>query len=102
VITTYKFIYDPGHGWLEVPMAEVMKLGVKPSGYSYINPVTKLAYLEEDCDAPDFSLAWERHYGKAFDKTVYTPEYQEVTFVRDLPSINDVTCRPDGAVIIRV
>ena len=29
-MTKYRFISDPGHGWLEVPKKEVKSLGVKP------------------------------------------------------------------------
>lgn len=51
----YKFFSDPGHGWLEVPMAQVRKAGIqnKVSGYSYRKTIgnVEYAYLEEDCDA---------------------------------------------------
>lgn len=41
---------DPGHGWLEVPAAELETLGILPkvSGYSYQKD--GMVYLEEDCD----------------------------------------------------
>ncbi len=47
----YTLHTDPGHGWLEVEKAELVKLGIadKISGYSYMKGDT--AYLEEDCDA---------------------------------------------------
>lgn len=49
---TYRFIEDPGHGWLEVPAADVSAVGFNPSAYS---PRRKgFVYLEEDCDAPGF------------------------------------------------
>jgi hypothetical protein len=50
-MTEYKFFSDPGHGWLEVPVAEVRRLGIadKVSAYSYRKGDN--AYLEEDCDA---------------------------------------------------
>ena len=54
----YKFFSDPGHGWLEVPMAAVRKAGIqnKISNYSYRKVIgcVEYAYLEEDCDAPLF------------------------------------------------
>lgn len=53
----YRFFADPGHGWLEVPRREVMASGAKISGYSYYDPVTDMAYLEEDCDIPAFLAA---------------------------------------------
>jgi len=44
---------DPGHGWLEVPSALVLKLGFRNqiSEYSYLDEDRQLFYLEEDCDA---------------------------------------------------
>lgn len=50
----YRFFADPGHGWLEVPRSEVVASGAEISGYSYYDPLTELAYLEEHCDAPAF------------------------------------------------
>lgn len=54
----YRFIEDPGHGWLEVPKAELAEVGVadKITEYSYING--DKVYLEEDCDAPCFIKAY--------------------------------------------
>jgi hypothetical protein len=45
---------DPGHGWIEVPRAEVYRLGVanRISRCSYQQG--DRVYLEEDCDAPLF------------------------------------------------
>jgi hypothetical protein len=42
---------DPGHGWMKVSKALLVKLGIadKISGYSYQRK--DMAYLEEDCDA---------------------------------------------------
>ena len=58
-----KFFEDPGHGWLEVPLAQVAALGItnKISGYSYRKGT--MAYLEEDCDATLFIRCWEHHVG---------------------------------------
>jgi hypothetical protein len=54
---TYKFHIDPGHGWLEVPMAELEELGIADhiSSCSYRDGDT--AYLEEDCDFATFLAA---------------------------------------------
>ena len=48
--TTLTFITDPGHGWLQVPLAELDELGIRSeiTPYSYKNG--RFAYLEEDCD----------------------------------------------------
>ena len=45
------FHEDPGHGWLAVPLDELMELGIasKISTYSYFK--TGIVYLEEDLDA---------------------------------------------------
>lgn len=46
----YNYYTDPGHGWLEVGIDELLVLGIadKISSYSYIKGGK--AYLEEDCD----------------------------------------------------
>ena len=45
------FHCDSGHGWLEVPRADIVALGLadKISPWSYIGGHS--VYLEEDCDA---------------------------------------------------
>jgi hypothetical protein len=49
---TYNFMTDPRHAWLMVPMADVRAVGFKPSQFSFHRD--GIAYLEQDCDAPDF------------------------------------------------
>lgn len=53
----FRFISDPGHGWVEVPMQLIELLGIahKISAYSYRKGA--MAYLEEDCDAYEFVQA---------------------------------------------
>lgn len=46
-----RFISDPGHGWLEVPMQMVEQLEIKEQITAYSYRKGDLAYLEEDCDA---------------------------------------------------
>jgi hypothetical protein len=58
----YRFFTDPGHGWLEVPRSEVVASGAKISSYSYCDPVTDMAYLEEDADAWAFLKATGRDW----------------------------------------
>ena len=55
----YTYHTDPGHGWLEVGVDELILLGIgeKISSYSYINGGK--AYLEEDCDMELFMNAME-------------------------------------------
>jgi hypothetical protein len=75
----FRFISDPGHGWCEVEMALVNKLGIadKISGYSYVKG--DFAYLEEDCDYAVFV-----HAMKAGGDTVELVEvFQENTPIRN-------------------
>lgn len=60
---SYKFISDPGHGWMEVPTLEVVKMGLKISSCSYVHPSGKYMYLEEDCDLQAFLFAKVRQDG---------------------------------------
>jgi hypothetical protein len=50
----YTFFDDPGHAWLEVPMADLERLAIDGaiSGFSFIHG--RMAYLEEDQDAGTF------------------------------------------------
>ena len=62
----YKFFQDPGHGWVEVPIAELRRLKIEGliSPYSYRNG--HMAYLEEDCDFSAWAKA-KRAAGEEFD-----------------------------------
>ena len=67
-MAAYRFIADPGHGWLEVPFKELEALKIQEliSGYSYLKDTEhngRLAYLEEDLDAGTFIRAM-RNAGK--------------------------------------
>lgn len=53
------FYADPSHGWLEVPVTDVLFLGVAPSQYSYTKG--DMVYLEEDCDINPFLNAADDH-----------------------------------------
>ena len=50
----YTFFEDSGHGWLKVPVSELIELGIENdiSHYSYM--FGDWAYLEEDCDMARF------------------------------------------------
>ena len=56
-----RFISDPGHGWLEVPIQLIERFGIgdQISMYSYRR--RELAYLEEDCDYSVFIEAARKH-----------------------------------------
>jgi len=89
----YRFIHDPGHGWLEVSLHELAELNLvdKISGSSYVSPDRQLVYLEEDCDAYQFMVAkigspykgCEQEW-KDWREANEFSEYQENTFVRNL------------------
>ncbi len=62
-----RFYSDGGHGWLEVPTADVNASGYRPSQYSYRHDtytpevsgqvstlLNSYTYLEEDCDVRGF------------------------------------------------
>jgi hypothetical protein len=59
-VRKYDFFSDPGHGWLKVPKAELVKLGIvdKISKYSYMRG--DCAFLEEDADATLFIEEMEK------------------------------------------
>ena len=55
----YTFHTDPGHGWLEVSLKEILLLNIqdKITAYSYVSRKAEnnsLVFLEEDVDAPFF------------------------------------------------
>jgi hypothetical protein len=58
----YRLFTDPGHGWLEVSRAEVVASGATISAYSYYDPTTDMAYLEEDRDVWAFLKALGRDW----------------------------------------
>ena len=80
--TNYVFITDPGHGWLEVPLAEIRFLGIadKISAYSYQKG--DMAYLEEDCDASVFLEAKEAA-GQHVPRDCIIHTYDENTPIRN-------------------
>jgi len=51
------FLSDPGHGWLQVPLVEIVALDLTQhiSHYSFIQG--EHAFLEEDCDCPRYLQA---------------------------------------------
>lgn len=78
---TYRFIADPGHGWLEVTRAEINRLCIEDQISAYSYQRGDMAYLEEDCDATVFIRAKESRA----EPVQFVEIYQENTFVRNLP-----------------
>ena len=44
----FRFISDPGHGWLEVPRSLLSELGILEEITTYSYQKKELVYLEED------------------------------------------------------
>ena len=74
----YTFHSDPGHGWLEVELAELgeLKIAHLISSYSYLH--RGIVYLEEDMDLGTFRCAKEAA-GQPFE---IVDHYQEHTPIR--------------------
>ena len=91
-----RFIVDPGHGWLEVPTADVEASGYQPSRYSRVSdalvtsPETAgcYTYLEEDCDVAGFVQALGVAPELVAPTVSYISYYTRTdyeSFVRELP-----------------
>lgn len=79
---------DPGHGWVEVPVADLAALGLTPrdfSKYSYISFSGRNVYLEEDGDAAKFFRAYEARHGHVAD--ICERRYASDAFIRRLARI---------------
>ena len=78
----YDFYSDPGHGWLQVKLDELVELGIqdKISHYSYIRGDT--VYLEEDCDMSTFMNAMEAQGITV--KLAFINERDQDSFIRGL------------------
>jgi hypothetical protein len=74
--THLTFLFDPGHGWLRVPLTDIALLELEDqiTPYSYIEG--QYAYLEEDCDCSRYLAARAAHSGKP-DQPEITDEYVE-------------------------
>ncbi len=75
----YTFHSDPGHGWLEVPIADVRASGAEISSYSYYK--NGVSYLEEDCDAPAFIRGMEN---KGIKIEIADVQHDNRCFIRGL------------------
>lgn len=79
----YQKLNDPGHGWLKVPISHLIYLDLrdKISAYSYQSRCGKYAYLEEDCDLPQFTQAL-KNAGKLF---TIDDDPRDCSWIRGLP-----------------
>jgi len=83
------FWEDPGHGWLQVPVAIIESLqqkGMKVTPYSYQDD--NYVYLEEDCDETEFF----RFTGLNYKETIMRipRRYKENLFIRNLKTIENI------------
>lgn len=63
--TYFNFYSDPGHGWLEVTPKQIKDVGLNVSDFSvYSYKKGKRLFLEEDCDASKFILAFKAKFGE--------------------------------------
>ena len=84
-MSTFTYHQDPGHGWLEVTLSDINKVGLlwgDFSRYSYHDG--PIAYLEEDCDMAVFMTAYMGKHGRLPE---LRDHYVEKTFIRDLPHL---------------
>jgi hypothetical protein len=76
-----KFHSDPGHGWIEITLSQILDAGLKPSDFSsYSYRDGSKFYLEEDCDAPKFLSAYKINHDVTFDDIGHYDD----CFIRDL------------------
>lgn len=78
---------DPAHGWIAVPMQWLEQFGIvgKISSWSYLRGST--AYLEEDCDAPEFRREAEANGFRLFVDYRHTDDRSSI---RSYPSFTRV------------
>jgi hypothetical protein len=80
------FHTDPGHGWLEVKIADVEALGLRVSDFTqYSYRREDSLFLEEDCDASCFISAWEAKHGREI--VVRDLHSRCDSFIRNLPRL---------------
>lgn len=58
----FDFFMDPGHGWVKVPKTLLKQLGIESKISSYSYQQGEYAYLEEDCDAGEFIVAYKKKF----------------------------------------
>jgi len=87
-MTQFTFHTDPSHGWLEVPVVDLIAIGFAPSDFSaYSYRQGDVVYLEEDCDAPVFIHTYEVKVGPL---SVVEVSSQKTHWIRSLPRIEGI------------
>ena len=78
-----RYIHDPGHGWLEVPVAELRRLGIAGDISPYSYRKGRMAYLEYHSDVDVYLRALE---ARGEPRPVIDDVYEEDTPIRHYPS----------------
>lgn len=82
----FKFISDPGHGWLEVDISDIHAVGLTSASFSRFSyRKHDTCYLEEDCDASRFIDAYQAKFNHS---PHITNKHQENTPIRNYASLN--------------
>jgi hypothetical protein len=85
----YQMVEDAGHGWVKVPMQELIYLGIidKITVYSHIKGNN--VWLEEDCDATTWIEAKAKKEGKEnvgqYWKSIVKSRYVNHSRIRSFP-----------------
>ena len=84
LLTTKQWHSDPSHSWLKVHFCELMALGIenKISRYSYRRQ--NWCFLEEDCDAETYLVAFQSEFGQ-MPKMTEAPTYDNGHPCRSYP-----------------
>jgi hypothetical protein len=85
-MSTYTFHEDPGHGWLQVPRSELVRLGIAGQVSSYSYQAAGDVFLEEDCD---LSLFMEAKEAKGEPKPTFQRAYLYNTPIRHYASYTE-------------
>lgn len=81
------FLFDPGHGWLQVPLTDIVALGLEDQITPYSFVKGQYAYLEEDCDCPRYLSA---RAAQGYRRPEITDEYVD-RFARPSLCFQDVS-----------
>jgi hypothetical protein len=76
-----RFIFDDGHGWLEVSLEEYPEALECGTGFGFIDSRKNVIYLEQDCEAAKFM----KKYPKAFNSRSEDVLLNGYSHIRDLP-----------------
>lgn len=80
-----RWFLDAGHGWLRVPIKDVIALGIERdiTEYSYIND--GYVYLEEDCDAILFASKTNLSFSDMNGLTITVSNCKGYSSIRNYP-----------------